>query len=110
MKLSIPDAGINGVTVETHGSASPPISITVYPNPARSLINVEFEIQNAEPSTLTLELLNLQGVVVMTTNPETILSDWHKHQMEVSGMAPGVYFLRAKVDSEILIKKVAITR
>jgi hypothetical protein len=105
MKLSIPDAGGNGEIAKWRNS-----EIFVYPNPARSMLNIEFETMNPEAVALNLELLNLQGVMVIKSNPETISLGWYKHQMDVSGLAPGVYFLRAKVDGEIRMKKVVITR
>jgi phage-related protein len=105
LKLSIPDAGENSEIVKWRDS-----EIHVYPNPAQSILNIEIENQSSEPGTMSLELRNLQGVVVMKTEPETMVAGWHKHAVEVSRFMPGVYFLRTNVNGEILMRKVIITR
>jgi hypothetical protein len=86
------------------------MDITVYPNPAQSTLNLELETFNPEPETLNLELVNLHGVVVMKREPVTISAGWHKDQLDVREIAPGVYFLRANLSGEVIIKKIMITR
>jgi hypothetical protein len=110
VKLSIPDAGNRNGDLHTHGMESQPTTMIVYPNPARETLNLELETFNPEPETLNLELVNLQGVVVMKREPKTIAAGWHKDQLDVRGIAPGVYFLRANLGGEVIIKKIMITR
>jgi hypothetical protein len=74
------------------------------------MLNIEFESVSPETETLTMELVNVQGVSVFKYQTETIISGWQKHQLDVSGLAPGVYFLRANLDGEIRVKKVVISR
>ncbi len=104
LKLSMPTAG-NSEMAKWRNS-----EIFVYPNPAQSTLNLELETFNPEPETLTLEMVNLQGVVVMTREPVTISAGWHKNQLDLRGIAPGVYFLRAKLGGDVTIKKIMITR
>jgi hypothetical protein len=105
LKLSIPDAGENGEMANWRNG-----EILVYPNPAHTMLNIEFESVSPETETLTMELVNVQGVSVFKYQTETIISGWQKHQLDVSGLAPGVYFLRANLDGEIRVKKVVISR
>jgi len=104
-KLSVADAGANDKTVKWQKG-----NLVCYPNPAHSTLNLELETFNPEPVTLNLELVNLHGVVVMKCEPETISAGWHKDHLDVRGIAPGVYFLRAKLGGEVIIQKVLISR
>jgi hypothetical protein len=105
LKLSIPDAGENGEMANWRNG-----EILVYPNPAHTMLNIEFESVSPETETLTMELVNVQGVSVFKYQTETIISGWQKHQMDLGGLAPGVYFLSANMNGEIRIKKVVISR
>ncbi len=104
LKLSMPTAG-NSEIAKWRNS-----EIVVYPNPARSTLNIELETFNPEPETLNLELVNLQGVVVITREPVTITAGWYKDQLNLREIAPGVYFLRANLNGETVNKKIVITR
>jgi hypothetical protein len=102
-KLLMPDAGINGKTVRWQNG-----KLVCYPNPAYSTLNLELETPS--PGTLNLELVNLQGVPVITSEPGTVDAGWHKEQLDLRGLAPGVYFLRANLNGDIIVKKVVISR
>ncbi len=104
LKLSMPTAG-NSEMAKWRNS-----EIFVYPNPAHETLNIELETLNPEPETLNLELVNLQGVVVMKREPETVMAGWNKSQFDLRGIAPGVYFLRANLGGEVIVKKIMITR
>jgi hypothetical protein len=105
LKLSIPDAGENGERAKWQNS-----EILVYPNPAKEVLNIEFESVRPETEMLTMELVNLQGVALIKYQSETMVPGWQKRQMDVSSLAPGVYFLRANMNGEIRMKKVVISR
>jgi hypothetical protein len=105
LKLFIPVAGTNGETVKWKNG-----NILCYPNPARETLNIELETFNPEPETLKLEMLNIHATKVWKGEPETIGSGWHHFQLDLRDMAPGIYFLRATMNNEVMIKKVVISR
>ena len=102
-KLSVADAGSNGKTVRWQNG-----KVVCYPNPAHSTLNIELETPSI--GTLNLELVNLQGVSVITLEPVTVAAGWHKEQLDLRGLAPGVYFLRANLNGELVVRKVIISR
>jgi surface protein len=102
-KLSVADAETSGKTVKWQNG-----KVVCYPNPAHSTLNLELETPS--PGTLSLELVNLQGVPVITSEPGTVAAGWHKEQLDLRGLAPGVYFLRVDMNGDIIIKKVVISR
>jgi hypothetical protein len=105
IKLFIPDANGNNDLAKWRN-----IELVIYPNPTKSTLNIDLQSFNPEPSELTIELVNIHGVTVMQPQPETIVSGWHHLKMDVSDLAPGVYFLKAKVGDEVQMKKIIISR
>jgi hypothetical protein len=105
LTLSIPNANLNSKMEKWREG-----EILVYPNPAKAVLNIEFESVSPKTGTLKMELVDLQGVSVIKQQAETMVPGWQKHQMDLGGMAPGVYFLRANMDGEIRVKKVVISR
>jgi uncharacterized protein (TIGR02145 family) len=105
LTLSMPKAGSNGKTVKQQNS-----NLVCYPNPAQTTLNLKLETFNLKPETLNLEILNLQGVAVIEKTAITPENSWYKDQLDLRELAPGVYFLRANVGGEIIMKKVVISR
>lgn len=66
---------------------APSYSFTLFPNPAKEVINVAFE---REHSCCTLEVTNLQGHVVYT---EEMSQRTKKKVIDISQLTPGIYFL-----------------
>jgi hypothetical protein len=107
LKLSIPHAGIAADDLETHGSASLQMAISVYPNPAQEVLNIEFE--SYVEGVASLELVNMHGVTTIKRALGLTNAGWHKEAMDVRRLSPGVYFLKVEVNGEVSTKKVVIT-
>jgi hypothetical protein len=102
-KLSVADAGASGKTVKWQNG-----NVVCYPNPANATLNLELETPSAK--TLNLELVNLQGLTVIMYEPRIVGPGWHKEQMDLRGLAPGVYFLKINTGDNEIVKKVIIRR
>ena len=79
-------------------------SIIVYPNPATEVVNVECRMQNEEWAVTNMEVHDVYGKVIRTaetlraTSPQTA-------QINVSGLAAGMYFVRVTTDKGVLTKR-----
>jgi hypothetical protein len=74
--------------------APPAFAITkVYPNPASDLLNIALTLPQS--GKVTLELYDLTGRVVTSKDIQVISAGELSEQLEVSGLANGVYTLRA---------------
>ena len=79
-------------------------SIIVYPNPATEVVNVECRMQNEEWAVTNMEVHDVFGKVIRTaetlraTSPQTA-------QINVSGLAAGMYFVRVTTDKGVLTKR-----
>lgn len=67
------------------------LSLHVYPNPANEQFTFQYELKNK--SAVGISIHNLMGQEVMALSPETQSAGMHSQQLDVSNLAPGVYFL-----------------
>ncbi len=91
-----------GIPVSTHDHSELDISISTFPNPTNSSINIRAE-NSIIPNSLTL--INSLGVQVL--NLENVNSD-RALVLDVSNLASGIYFLEIRVKDQSLVRKVLI--
>jgi hypothetical protein len=106
-KLTIPDAKANGEMVKWRNGENG--SISVYPNPAKDVLNVEFVIDDNNVGIshgMSLQLVTLQGIVVARQNLPDVRAGLNKTTMGVSKLPNGAYFLR--VESGEVFKTVMV--
>jgi hypothetical protein len=70
--------------------------VSIYPNPANTVINVELGIKNVE-----IKIVDVLGNEVISTKEKNI---------DVSSLSEGVYFVQIKTNEGILTKKVIISK
>lgn len=73
------------------------ISLNLYPNPAKDILTIS--LNNIER--YNFSIINTRGQVILAGQ---FNSD--KHQIDISTLNSGVYFVRLKTDKEIVIKKI----
>ena len=95
-KLAMPDAIGNGEMD----------IVNIYPNPAVSILNIEFVLQ--EECHVNLELVNLQGAPVMKSDLGLLGAGLQTKQLELGELAPGVCFLHMTMGEQMVVKKVVI--
>jgi hypothetical protein len=96
------NAGTTNILVAKSGNTTPsgmiefgdPVSISVYPNPAKETITVNL------PENSTVELINMQGQICKKIN--TTLSEI---RIDVSNMPSGVYLIKVVNDHNIALSK-----
>jgi hypothetical protein len=72
-----------------------PIQISVYPNPAKDRLTIK------SPQKSTLEIINLQGQSILQEQLQQVKTD-----IDISGLAKGVYFLRLNNDKTNTVIKI----
>jgi hypothetical protein len=93
--------GIN--SIETF--EKPIADISIYPNPASSLINVR--LVNSPPQKPSLEIINTQGSVVYRNQFSGIL---HTVDIEKLGLSYGLYYVRVINGKDGFVKRFVIER
>ena len=79
------------------GSIVPILNIKIFPNPAKNIINLQYNNLDIQSLTLT----DLSGRTVKTFSAES-------KRLNVSGLAAGLYFLQVKAKEGTVVEKVEI--
>jgi len=79
-------------------------SISVFPNPATSVVNINYTL--LEDSFVNIDLYDITGTLVQTTTPGYILKSTQTNSIDISTLSSGIYFLRIAAGNMITTRKV----
>ncbi|MFC2100329.1 T9SS type A sorting domain-containing protein [Bacteroidota bacterium] len=79
--------------------------ISIYPNPARNVVNVSFKAASFEPRASSYELVDLVGKVLIRKSLDPIERDF---SFNVSGLPEGIYILRIMVKDGMIRRKIMV--
>jgi hypothetical protein len=105
-KLSIADAGGNGEMVKWRNGEIELLS--VYPNPAKDLLNVEYQMSG--DSHCEFQLMNMHGTVVSHMQIDDVTSGLNKARLDVSNLPNGVYMMKVVAGEIVRVVKVVVNR
>lgn len=75
-------------------------SMTVYPNPTNGVVNVQFTMNNVRAKTTEIQLYDAYGKLLQ-------VRDGNASQIDLSPFAPGVYFVKAVTNGNMMgVRKV----
>ena len=115
-KLSVADAKFKGQTAE--GKMQNEGLISVYPNPAKEVLNVEFvtgnDVNNAAAvgtcHGMSLEMFTMQGILVSTKNVPDPKTGLNKTTLDLQGLPDGAYMLKVVAGENIGAVKVMVRK
>lgn len=84
------------------------LTISIYPNPATNLINISYELLNAED--VVIEITNSIGQVVYLKSMTENSSGRHALKIETTEFSAGMYQLNIKTGKKDHVKKVAVMK
>lgn len=98
------------ITGIQHSSATL-TGILIYPNPANTFININYDLQNVE--NITIEVCDLQGRVIKRLLKETQQSGnkeikWDALDENGNHLAKGLYLCRISSDNQTITKPIII--
>jgi hypothetical protein len=82
--------------------------LSVYPNPAKDLINLEFQIE--KEGTVRSVLMNLHGVEIVHPVEMVVTPGWNKAVIELRDIPNGAYLLKVFYGEEVRVIKVVVNR
>jgi hypothetical protein len=88
-------------TVDALANDLDQVDIVLYPNPTKDVVNVQCTMYNAQCS--GIEIVDVYGKVVRT-DVETLRATSLPTQINVSGLAAGMYFVRVTTDKGVVTK------
>jgi len=77
-----------------------PVSLNVYPNPARSTLYIE-----ADANITEIRMIDMLGQVVYST----AVGD-QRHELNVSSLDTGVYFIQLTTEKGVITHRVQVSR
>jgi hypothetical protein len=80
--------------------------VAIFPNPARSNINVHLNLSTA--STMELTLVSINGEIVSHKNIGYQQAGEYKFEVSVESLSSGLYFAQIKGDRGIVTKKIVV--
>jgi type IX secretion system substrate protein len=84
------------------------LTLSVYPNPANSLININYELDRA--GTVTITLFDVLGNVLYTLPGEFTGAGNHSMTYQTTQLPAGTYYIRMEASGKVLTKEVKIIR
>jgi len=68
------------------------LSVNVYPNPVKGIVNLELDAPNAME--IDIQVLNFNGTLISQPVQKQKVFGYSTHEINFSNLAPGNYFLR----------------
>jgi len=96
------------MSLSTGAIAENSININVYPNPAKDVANVNFELENNSDVTLTIS--DLSGKVVYATTENNVAAGKNSIVVSTAGFANGVYTYSFVAGNVVVTEKLVINK
>ena len=81
-------------------------AVSIYPNPTTSETVIDIKLPSAQQTTITL--VDMQGRVVQTLLPSTVMQQKKLLWSEIQTPISGFYFVRVQVGKNVLHKKIIV--
>ena len=82
------------------------IDVVIYPNPARDLATIGFNVERS--SRVTVEAIDITGKVVQTIIDRDLPKGVFRTSWSVNELQEGIYYVRIKMGSDVVTKKVVV--
>ena len=96
------------ISIADIGGTSSTDMLTVYPNPAKDILNIEYTMDNS--GTFRADLYNIEGAVVGTIEANNKAAGIYKEMLNINNLASGIYTLRVYNGNTINNQKIVITK
>jgi hypothetical protein len=80
-------------------------NLQIFPNPARSIINVQYSVLSAE--SISLQIMDMTGNVLRNFAFE-VTSGKNNSQIDVASLVPGIYIIQVKTSQSVENRKLVI--
>jgi len=81
--------------------------ITIYPNPVLQIANLEFSL--SDHTFMEISVIDILGKNVKTLHEGTLRSGHHHIQIDATGLAKGMYFVKFRSENEVVTRKIMIS-
>jgi hypothetical protein len=78
------------------------VNFNLWPNPTSGIINLEFHLERTAP--VCIIIYNTMGQHEKMLRYDSMLPGLHEVEMDISGINPGIYFLKIESDKTEITK------
>jgi hypothetical protein len=84
-------------------------NISVYPNPAKDFVNIEYEFNT--PANVKADLINIEGKIVQQLIQQHQMQGEYKERVLLNeSLSQGIYFVKNTIDGKEFLKKIQIEK
>ncbi|MDY0078783.1 MAG: T9SS type A sorting domain-containing protein [Bacteroidales bacterium] len=94
--------GVSDTTVNMAETSALAVDVKVYPNPAKSVLNIDFPA-NYDMLNSTIEVINVNGKTSMQSTPVS-----HATQLDIKSLVPGLYIVKIQNNDALITRRVII--
>jgi len=95
------------VGIQDHETSVDPFKVHIYPNPASSELHILLSSESGNKR-VDIELLDLTGARVKKIESKVISRGLNQIQTNISGLKPGIYFLKIEIEGRSKVEKLII--
>ncbi len=99
---------VNFGTTAVNEEKSSVKQLSIFPNPAEDVLNVNFNLQNS--TALHIDLYDMLGHLQMQSIEENFPAGPHQKQLDLTQMSSGIYMLQIQSGSTRITRKLVINR
>lgn len=94
--------GVSDTTVNIAETSAVAVDIKVYPNPAKSVLNIDFPA-NYDILHSTIEIINVNGKTSMQSKPI-----FHSTQLDIKSLTPGLYIVKIQNNDALITRRLVV--
>ncbi len=104
IRLIVPAGNSGSAGFNSAGSEN----LTVYPNPVRERLNLEFPMES--DGSFSAEVQTMEGTTVIATGSRELQAGWQKEAIDMTSLTNGVYLLKLSVGDRVIVRKIVVNR
>lgn len=96
------------LSTEDEDETRPPVSVSAYPNPTRDIVTISVQAEEDEKATMGIGNIYGRKKKRRAQSSSVVYQGGNKATIDMSGYAPGVYFVEIKVGDRVFIQRIMV--
>ena len=112
VRLTVSSIQLEDRTSPVDGIQAPALTFAVYPNPASTFLNINYQIES-DNSTVTFSVYNMMGALISSLTEESVSAGEQSLSLDFTSndnMSDGIYLLSLNVNGAVQTKRFVLKR
>lgn len=106
--LYIDNINLGAIPTGIEGTETTAYEVSLFPNPANTSFTIEYQLQKSE--NVFYELIDITGRKITSSEAGKQSIGIHQVEIQTTGFADGMYYVKIKIGSELVTKKLLINK